>query len=492
MHYSVQTEVYSQTQLCERLRHLTQFSSHLLLVSGEPGSGKSTILQTYLDSDFNQKTIAIRAQTQHDEAGVREQILQQITYDGRFNPQLSLLEALPLLANQIEQEITICIDDAQLLPESIIAEFIQLVEYSLQNRISININLILFANIDWVTKVMTRFAKSATNILELEVAALDPQAALQFVDQQFAQAGYKPTFVNQDAINRQIEACQGNPAALTLCAQAIMRGEVYTPEKGAATDSVQGTGNGKRSFYLAAIIASLLLIGSAVTFLYDAYQSEQTSSAEASNNPTEVELDDSMTAQPVAEMNEPTLLASNWDEELPTDIEKTITLTKGPEPEAEDKTRVIVDDAAVNKIIAKQTTKEQAQLVTAPQTEAEVKTEVKTTATAIGSDAQQPIIKDKGILTEKALIMAQPAKNYTFQIAGLSHPEQLERYLNEHKLTEQIYTYQTLRNNKPWYVVLYGSFSSVEQANAAKSKLPIKVQKAQPWMKTFSQIQREL
>jgi len=88
--------------------------------------------------------------------------------------------------------------------------------------------------------------------------------------------------------------------------------------------------------------------------------------------------------------------------------------------------------------------------------------------------------------------MAQPAKNYTFQIAGLSRPELLERYLNEHQLTEQIYTYQTVRNNKPWFVVLFGSFSSVEQANAAKSKLPAKVQKAQPWMKTFSQIQREL
>ncbi|MFT5878966.1 MAG: DamX protein [Moritella sp.] len=469
MHYSVQTEIYSQTQLCERLRHLTQFSSHLLLVSGEAGSGKSTILQTYLDSDFNQKTIAIRAQTQHDAAGVREQILQQITYDGRFNPQLTLLEALPVLASQIEHEITICIDDAQLLPESIIAEFIQLVEFKLQNRISININLILFADIDWVTKVMTKFAKSATNILELEVTALDPQAALQFVEQQFSQAGYKPTFVNQDAINRQIEACQGNPAALTLCAQAIMRGEVYTPEKAAVTDSVQGSGNAKRSFYLAAIIASLLLIGGGVTFLYDAYQNEQASSEAARNNPTDAELNDTMTAQPVAEASEPKLLASNWDDELP-DIEKTITLTKGAEPETEDKTRVVVDDAAVNKIIAKQNTKVQAQLVVAP----------------------QPIIKNKGFLTEKALIMVQPAKNYTFQIAGLSRPELLERYLNEHQLTEQIYTYQTLRENKPWYVVLYGSFSSVAQANAAKSKLPAKVQKAQPWMKTFSQIQREL
>lgn len=482
MHYSVQTEVYSQMQLCERLRHLTQFSSHLLLVSGEPGSGKSTILQAYFDSDFNQKTIAIRAQTQHDEAGVREQILQQIIYDGRFNPQLTLLEALPVLASQIEHEITICIDDAQLLPESIIAEFIQLVEFSLQNKISININIILFANIDWVTKVMKKFVKSATKILELEVAALDPQAALQFVEQQFAQAGYKPTFVNQDAINRQIEACQGNPAALTLCAQAIMRGEVYTSEKAAATDSVQGSGNAKRSFYLAAIIASLLLTGGGVTFLYDAYQNEQASS--------EAELNDTMTAQLVAEASEPKLLASNWDEELPTDIEQTITLTKGAEPKVENKTRIVVDDAAVNKIIAKQNTKVQEQSVLAPQTE--VKAEIKTTATAIGSDAQQPIIKDKGILTEKALIMAQPAKNYTFQIAGLSRPELLERYLNEHQLTEQIYTYQTLRDNKPWYVVLYGSFSSVAQANTAKNKLPAKVQKAQPWMKTFSQIQREL
>ena len=145
MHYSVQTEIYSQMQLCERLRHLTQFSSHLLLVSGESGSGKSTVLRNYVESDFNQKTITIDALQCHDDVALRTLLLQQISYDGRFNAHTSLLDSLPLLAQQLEHELTVCIDNAMALSAACITEFAQLIELCLNNRISIKINIILFA-----------------------------------------------------------------------------------------------------------------------------------------------------------------------------------------------------------------------------------------------------------------------------------------------------------------------------------------------------------
>jgi len=479
VHYSVQTEIYSQMQLCERLRHLTQFSSHLLLVSGESGSGKSTVLRNYVESDFNQKTITIDAQQCHDDVAVRTLLLQQVSYDGRFNAHASLIDSLPLFAQQLENELTVCFDNAMALSAASITEFAQLVELSLNNRINIKINIILFAESKWVDVTMLKFAKSATNVLELEMTALDPQAAVKFVEQQFDQAGYKPTFVNQDAINRQIEACKGNPAELAKCAQAIMQGQVYNPESVIPNTVTPSAKN--KSFYLAGIIAGLLLLGSAGSFLYDAYQAEPQQATdviveEFLQNPPVTPDDDMVSTDTPTVVSTPQMLASDWDDELPTEIGQTITLTEpavaGSSLQTQ-KQRVVIDDDAVNKMLAKQSSAAGNQLI---DSKADIQVVENTSNTATG----------------KAWVMAQPAKNYTFQIAGLSRETQLKQYLNENELPEDIWTYQTLRNNKPWYVVLYGSFTSVEQANAAKLKLPATVQKDKPWLKRFVQIQRDL
>lgn len=482
MHYSVQTEIYSQTQLCERLRHLTQFSSHLLLVSGESGSGKSTVLRHYVESDLNQKTISIDARQCNDDGALRTLLLQQISYDGRFNAYVPLVDSLPLFAQQLEYELTLCIDNAMVLSPACIAEFAQLVDLSLNNRINIKVNIILFAESNWVDITMLQFAKSASKVLELEMTVLDQQAAIKFVEQKFTQAGYKPTFVNQDAINRQVEACQGNLAELEKCADAIMQGEVYSSEPALSKLSEKPALTANKSFYLAAIIAGILLLGSAGSFLYDAYQTEQqqanTVQADPQLIPPVINPEEPLTTDTNTETevtidgSKPQMLASDWDDELPTEIGQTITLTTAVDAKATEQTqkqRVVIDDAAVNKMLAKQNAANETATVASETTDVKSKT---------GAG--------------KAWVMTQPAKNYTFQITGLSRESQLKRYLNEHDLPENIWTYQTQRNNKPWYVVLYGSFTSVEQANAAKLKLPAAVQKDKPWLKRFAQIQRDL
>ncbi|QUM87610.1 AAA family ATPase [Moritella sp. 36] len=495
MHYSVQTEIYSQTQLCERLRHLTQFSSHLLFVSGESGSGKSTVLRNYVESDLNQKTITIDAQQCHDDTEVRTQILQQISYDGRFNAHIMLAESLSLLAQQLEHEFTLCIDNAMSLSPASIAEFAQLVELSLNHKINIKVNIISFAESKWVDITILPLAKSATNVLELEMTVLDSQAAVQFVEQQFSQADYKPTFVNQDAINRQIEACHGNPAELAKCAQAIMQGQVYRAESPTPSTTDKSVITSNKSFYLAAMITGVLLLGSVGTFLYDTYQTEQEQAADTvlkeplllspvMTQDDAVTTDVNTGAGAIVDASEPQMLASDWDDELPTEIGQTITLTDPvvsvPRPQV-GKQRIVIDDAAVNKMIAEQKTSDTAKVI-------DSKMVVEVADKVVLKDA----VNTAKTLTSQAWLMAQPAKNYTFQIAGLSRQSQLKQYLNENELPENVWTYQTLRNNKPWYVVLYGSFTSVEQANAAKLKLPASVQKDKPWLKRFAQIQRDL
>lgn len=492
MQNSVQTEIISQTQLCERLRHLTQFSSHLLYVSGEEGSGKSTICRALVDSDFNQKTILLALRNSVDDAAVRQQILRQIAYDGAFNARLSLVDSLVQLSDQIQHELTICIDDAHYLSEQIFDEFVQLVELRLRNKIDFKFNVILFAETEWVDNRMAKSDDSSRHIVELEVEQLEPKAALKFVNTLFEQAGYEPAFANQDAILRQIESCQGNPDALTRCAAAIMKGEVFIPgtvrQKPASAAAEHSSPS--RSFYYAGIIGVIMVAGVAGSWLYDSYRAEPSSTELSVDIPEEISTPlpptETLTATAPKSASEPEILAANWDDELPESIDESITLTEKPRV-VDDKKRVVVNDEQVNEMIAQQVKAEQdIPAKKAPQQKAPQQNEPQ--------PRTNPPVDEQGTfkLTPTAELLSKPAQHYTFQIAGLSKISLLQRYLSEHQFDQQVWYYKTLRKDKEWYVVLYGDFETVAQANAAKAKLPASIKKASPWMKTFSQVQRDL
>ncbi len=491
MQNSVQTEIISQTQLCERLRHLTQFSSHILYVSGEAGSGKSTICRALVDSDFNQKTILLSLSEMVNDRAIRQQILQQITYDGAFNAQLSLVNSLMQLSEQIQHELTICIDNAHYLSEQICNEFVQLVELRLRNKIDFKFNVILFAETEWVENKMAKSDDPSRHIVELEVEQLEPKAALQFVNALFEQAGYEPAFANQDAILRQIESCQGNPDALTRCANAIMKGEVFIPgstrQKPASAAAEQSSPS--RSFYYAGIIGVIMVAGIAGSWWYDSYRAEPSSTEQSVDIPADssIPLPPTETlsdATPKA-VSEPEVLAANWDDELPESIGDSITLTEKPRQQ-DNKKRVVVDDKQVNEMIAQQAKSEQK--VPQQKTPQSI-VQPKESQQKANPQSDEPMAFT---LTPAAELMGKPAQHYTFQIAGLSKLALLQRYLSEHQFDQQIWYYKTMRKDKEWYVVLYGDFETIAEANAAKAKLPASVKKASPWMKTFSQVQRDL
>lgn len=493
---SVQTEIISQTQLCERLRHLTQFSSHLLYVSGEFGSGKSTICRALVDSDFNQKTILLTLRKTVDDAAVRQQILRQIAYDDAFNARLSLVDSLVQLSDQIQYELTICIDDAHYLSEQICDEFVQLVELRLRNKIDFKFNVILFAETEWVENKMAKSDDSSRHIVELEVEQLEPKAARQFVNRLFEQAGYEPAFANQDAILRQIESCQGNPDALTRCAKAIMQGEVFIPgtarQKPASTADENRSSS--RSFYYAGIIGVIMVAGVAGSWWYDSYQVEPSPTVLTADIPAEnstpLPPTETLTATAPESITESEILASDWDDELPESIGESITLTEKLRV-VDDKKRVVVNDEQVNEMIAQQAKAEQKASSQEPQQKEPQQKQPQQNESQLRTNTP---VDELGTfkLTPTAELLSKPASHYTFQIAGLSKLNLLQRYLTENKFDQQVWYYKTLRKNKEWYVVLYGDFETVDQANAAKAKLPARVKKASPWMKTFSQVQRDL
>jgi Uncharacterized protein conserved in bacteria len=64
--------------------------------------------------------------------------------------------------------------------------------------------------------------------------------------------------------------------------------------------------------------------------------------------------------------------------------------------------------------------------------------------------------------------------------------------IEDYQLADRVQVYQTPRNNATWYMVLLGDYASVTEARRAELNLADNVRALQPFVKSFSQIHREI
>ncbi|MET0027744.1 MAG: AAA family ATPase [Candidatus Thiodiazotropha sp.] len=102
-----------------------------------------------------------------------------------------------------------------------------------------------------------------------------------------------------------------------------------------------------------------------------------------------------------------------------------------------------------------------------------------------------PVSTVAGTLQDEAQdwIAAQAAENYTLQLIAVENVESLQRFIRANGLQGQVHTHKTLRKGVPWYSLLWGSFGSREQALEAQNQLPLAVQKAGVWARSFGSLQ---
>lgn len=89
-------------------------------------------------------------------------------------------------------------------------------------------------------------------------------------------------------------------------------------------------------------------------------------------------------------------------------------------------------------------------------------------------------------------LLQQKASNYTLQLVAGNDAETIRRFISEHKLQEQLALYQTTRNGKPWYVLLYGLYPDKPTAVGVRDRLPTALRSAKPWVRELGGIQSTL
>ncbi|MDR2242372.1 MAG: SPOR domain-containing protein, partial [Providencia alcalifaciens] len=82
-------------------------------------------------------------------------------------------------------------------------------------------------------------------------------------------------------------------------------------------------------------------------------------------------------------------------------------------------------------------------------------------------------------------------RHYTLQLGSASSPEGLDAQARRYKLRNYL-VYETVRNNRQWYVLVYGEYPTPRIAKHAISSLPSAFQRDKPWVRSLQQVQSEL
>lgn len=76
------------------------------------------------------------------------------------------------------------------------------------------------------------------------------------------------------------------------------------------------------------------------------------------------------------------------------------------------------------------------------------------------------------ILTPVEILLAKPAHLFTVKLSELETPEKLLAFIGQNDLPEEnVYIYQTSRNKRPWFVVIFGEYESFSAAKNARQGL---------------------
>jgi len=84
-------------------------------------------------------------------------------------------------------------------------------------------------------------------------------------------------------------------------------------------------------------------------------------------------------------------------------------------------------------------------------------------------------------------ILDQEPNHFTLQVLGTQNKSSIKPFAIKHKLKSNVAVFQTLRNGKPWYSILYGRYETKDAA--AKAKKEIANSKVKPWLRRFDSVQ---
>ncbi|GAD88016.1 MULTISPECIES: SPOR domain-containing protein [Vibrio] len=464
-------ELQSQALLLDKLRLMTRFGSNLVTLIGSRGAGKSWLLERHFSQcivGYKAKLLGEPAMSEQDMA---ESLLAQLTTNHAYSAQHSIFENLDQALGLPAAEFTILVDDAGLFSEEILLSLWNLVE-RIQAHPTWTINVIMACGPDLLSKkILPLCHQFNTQPVQLIIEPL-PKTEVEFFLELMVLRKFE-SLNKRDSIRKKANRCPQYPGEL------MALGSKVKPMKTALSSH---NGSAKSGVVVIILIIVIALIAWWVLSASNSTsQPDATDQALSSNVEKATPESESVQNQQVADFSakEEQTLTDDSHQLPPPVTGKTITLddnSRGQE-------RVVVPDKVVDSLIDTETQ------VVKPTVKPSTSTIATPSASAEQDNSTQPIVHFSFARDE---LLAISSKRYTVQLGALRSMGEVQAFIDEHQLQNQVRIYPTPRSGKTWYIITYQDFRFVKQASEAIEQLPDALQSVGPWVKSMSQVHKEV
>jgi len=94
--------------------------------------------------------------------------------------------------------------------------------------------------------------------------------------------------------------------------------------------------------------------------------------------------------------------------------------------------------------------------------------------------------------TDEASLLQSPGSSYALQVLGARAVGSVDRFMRGHEGIDGLRAFATIFKGRPWYVVVYGEYSSRKQATDAVATLPDALRKQRPWARSMKGIHNDI
>ena len=491
-HESRVLELDTQVELLERMQLLTNFGSNLVTVGGAPGAGKSWLAQRYLEawaSDKNQSLLMCHPN--QDDQQRRTMVLTQLFSEPMFDPTDSLTDSFSRQVGEDGCDVVIVIDDAQQLKESFVSELWMLV-LEAQDKPSWTINVVLFAQSNSLDTLLTRLSYGQDHKpIDLEIDPLSQDEADRFFEHLVIR------FVEDEREKRVRNAYR----TVALRPGDIMALGDHKVEKRIIIRSIIGSPVNIALL----VITLLLLIGGGYWWLMGQpspedklqqvadTQDKTVLPASSANTEADTSLS-ALDAEQSSDMDPTAMSAEDDSKALPPKVtEQTSSVGSGQDGQQ----RVVITSDVVDALIEgkpeKKVTPEDQNVVSKSSIRIlPAKTESAPVAETVAPEPEKPTQPVVSFSFTKSELKNFSVRSYTLQLAAVQSLEEVQEFLDKHKLAGSVYIYPTVRNGADWYIITYQNYPTIQVARDAVESLPADIQQLDPWAKSLSQVHREI
>ncbi|MGB0834362.1 MAG: AAA family ATPase [Psychrobium sp.] len=468
-----------QEQLISRIALAMKDSNKLSFLHGPTGVGKSHIanrLQNLLSATTF--TIKLSPKSALEPEQLKQQLVCELATDELTDLNQPIATAVLQAVNHHHQSIVVLIDNAELVANQGLSAIWQaLHEFSRANQTAFTFNVLLIGDSKWAKPFHHGLkSKSDSRVAEFLVNTLSKKQAVDFMMR-----------VHADWSDQKIQQFVNKVPEQYLIPKQLIYAQL--PQRSSA--------GVKAILWLSVLVAVILAASVGIAY----YLQSTTEESVTTDIPGVIATSPIETAIVV---NPPKETIKADDEDMLAQGEGITEAVLNDDDEALDDISIKEFETAVIEQPAKSVEEDSLNPVLAsPQSEvADIEQDIQQTPAEEQAPVEEVIevsttkVTADNVVTaynfDEEYLMAVDAKKFALMLGGFGQRQSLQRVQTQLATTDDLKVYQTIRDNKPWYVLLYGDFETRAAANEFVTNNRQQFVGITPWAKPFQSIQSEI